>query len=227
MFLLALDTSSPNQSCCLLQDGITQIELSLRAGPDWNTDPVTLIGEALRLAGTPLSKVDALACTLGPGSFTGLRVGLSVMKGLAAPGVPLFGVSTLRALAGSATSGGAEVVVACLDARREELYAAAYQGKQMVIPEGVYSPAQLAEALASLNHQGPWLWVGDGVRRHAAQFPAAMDPTSAPLFDAPRPGAVAILAYERWLAGERPDAAGLVPEYLRAPEAERKRLALR
>jgi tRNA threonylcarbamoyladenosine biosynthesis protein TsaB len=128
--ILALDSSSPLLSCALWEDGRTIAE-SLH--PEKAGD--VLPGALLALA--PLESVDALACGIGPGSFTGLRVGLASVKALAfARRLPIAGVSSLRALAVAAQRPSA-LLVPTLEARRGELYACALRGSELVLPETV------------------------------------------------------------------------------------------
>jgi len=135
--ILALDSSSPLLSCALWEDGRTVAE-SLH--PEKAGD---VLPEALLLL-APLESVDALAAGIGPGSFTGLRIGLAAVKALAyARKLPVAGASSLRALALSAGRPG-EVVVPTLEARRGELYACALRGAEVVRPETVLQAQDLA-----------------------------------------------------------------------------------
>jgi tRNA threonylcarbamoyladenosine biosynthesis protein TsaB len=128
--ILALDSSSPLLTCALWEDGRTVAE-SLHAEKAGDVLP----GALLALA--PLESVDALACGIGPGSFTGLRVGLASVKALAfVRKLPIAGASSLRALALAARR-PAELLVPTLEARRGELYACAVRGSELVRPETV------------------------------------------------------------------------------------------
>jgi tRNA threonylcarbamoyladenosine biosynthesis protein TsaB len=216
MNLLALDTSSPVTSVCILTDGSVRVETSVRAAVPQAADHLRVVDGALKQAGLALAELDAFAGTVGPGSFTGLRVGLSFLKGFAAE-KPLFAVSTLAALAHGA---GAEVVVPCIDAKRGEVYAAVYAGGTPLVFEGAYAPGRFAE-LAAQALAGPSRWVGDGARLYREVYAAPGRSFAPPLFDIVRAAAVADLAWARWQAGERPHDDRLVPNYLRASEAER------
>ena len=137
MRILALDSSSPLLSCALWEDGRTVAESlhSEKAGD-------VLPGALLTLAA--LDSVDALACGIGPGSFTGLRVGLASIKALAfARKLPIAGISSLRALAVAARR-PAELLVPTLEARRGELYACALRGSDLVQPEKVLRADELS-----------------------------------------------------------------------------------
>jgi tRNA threonylcarbamoyladenosine biosynthesis protein TsaB len=128
--ILALDSSSALLSCALWEDGRLVAE-SLHPGKAGDVLPQALLSLA------PLDTVDAVAAGVGPGSFTGLRVGLAAVKALAyARRLPVAGASSLRALALAARR-PAELVVPTLEARRGELYACALRGPDLVRPETV------------------------------------------------------------------------------------------
>ena len=137
MRVLALDSSSPLLSCALWEDGsiLAESRSEERAGD--------VLPDAL-LALAPLDSIDALAAGIGPGSFTGLRVGLAAVKALAyARKLPVQGASSLRALALAARR-PAELLVPTLQARRGELYACAIRGTELVLPETVLRAQDLA-----------------------------------------------------------------------------------
>jgi tRNA threonylcarbamoyladenosine biosynthesis protein TsaB len=135
--VLALDSSSPLLSCALWEDGRVLAE-SLHKERAGDMLPDVL----LELA--PLDSIDALAAGIGPGSFTGLRVGLAAVKALAyARKLPVQGASSLRALALAARRPD-ELLVPTLEARRGELYACAVRGTELVLPETVLRAQDLA-----------------------------------------------------------------------------------
>lgn len=218
MLLLALDTSSTLTSVCVLDDGRIRSELSVRPATPQTARHLAVIDTAVKQAGAVPADIEAFAVTVGPGSFTGLRVGLAIIKGLAPEGRPVFPVSTLAALARSA--GGQGTIVPCIDAKKHEVYAAVYRDGEPVVPEGAYAPAAFA-ALAAPVLTGASVWTGDGARVYGDVFAGANRAFTAPMFDLIRPAAVAALGYEAWQRGDRPSADKLVPNYLRASEAEK------
>jgi len=128
--ILALDSSSPLLSCALWEDGRV-VAQSLHPEKAGDVLPAALLALA------PLESVDALACGIGPGSFTGLRVGLASVKALAfARKLPVAGASSLRALAIAARR-PTDLLVPTLEARRGELYACALRGSEPIRPETV------------------------------------------------------------------------------------------
>lgn len=182
------------------------------------------VDRALRDAGVGLSEVSVFALAIGPGSFTGLRVGLATVKGLAfAQPRPVAAVPTLLALALAAGSDRTPVA-ALLDARRGEVYAAAFapgdgrSGDESLVPEGLYTPL----ALMSLLPPG-CAFAGDGATLHASEFLAAGFAEARWIFEEPSGVAVGRLGAHLYARGAVHAAAVVVPHYLRRAEAEARR----
>ena len=158
MKILALDTSTEFLSLALWRDGEVAVREML-AGQKHSELVLPLIRALLDEAGVQLTDLDGIAFGEGPGSFTGLRIGCGVAQGLAfGAGLSVVGVCTLEALAQQA---GADRVVACLDARMNEVYHAAYErdgdGWREVIAPGLYPPPQVPP-LAGAG----WVGIGSG-----------------------------------------------------------------
>jgi tRNA threonylcarbamoyladenosine biosynthesis protein TsaB len=158
MKILALDTSTEFLSLALWQDGAVSVREML-AGHKHSELVLPLIRELLDEAEVGLADLDGIAFGEGPGSFTGLRIGCGVAQGLAfGAGLPVVGVCTLEALAQQAD---ADKVVACLDARMNEVYHAAYirEGQQWreVVAPGLYPPQHVP-----LTEGHGWCAIGSG-----------------------------------------------------------------
>ena len=167
-----------------------------------------------------LDDVTALAVTTGPGSFTGLRVGIATMQGIAvAKRIPLIGVSALDALAHAAyTQRAGGLVATWIDAWRGEVFAARYKDGQEVSPPVVGTPGILAAELREESIR----FTGDGALAHQALIEATRG--SQALFTDPvapvLAGAVAALGHVAYLAGERPAPHDVMPLYVRRPDVE-------
>ena len=184
MIVLGIDTATTATVAGVLDGSGTVTEV--RDDPEPGVRPAhanRLLGgaeEALERAGLGWDEVERIAVGVGPGSFTGLRIGIATARALAqARGLPLVGVSSLEALALGA--GDAELVLAVLDARRGEAFAAAYGptldqrsdpwSRVALLAPAALSPAALAEQVAAL--QGTALAVGDGAVRFRGPLEAA------------------------------------------------------
>ncbi|MBW2543077.1 MAG: tRNA (adenosine(37)-N6)-threonylcarbamoyltransferase complex dimerization subunit type 1 TsaB, partial [Deltaproteobacteria bacterium] len=147
--LLALEPATAALSVALLRGPELIDEIAAPAGPAAATLLQT-VDALLERAGAALGDLEAFAVSIGPGSFTSLRVGIATLKGLAfESGLPIAPVSTLAALARAAEPAD-RLVVPMLDARRGELYAAAYAADadwEPIVPEGVYTPEALCAQL--------------------------------------------------------------------------------
>ncbi len=170
-----------------------------------------------------------VAVDVGPGLFTGLRVGVAAAKGLAQSlGIGVVGASSLDILAaGAAGVGHRGLVLSCVDARRGEVFAAVHHIEsrrtttERMAP-GLFSPATLAEALGELLHHAPVLAVGDGAARYAKVLGAVPGvEVRAPALAFPPPTALLQLALTRLDAGVPPaDPGCIVPLYMREADAK-------
>jgi tRNA threonylcarbamoyladenosine biosynthesis protein TsaB len=221
MKLLGIELSSAVGSIALLADGDIS-ERTIQTPREQTARTLACVDELLGAAGLALRELDGVTFGRGPGSFTGLRVGIATMQGLAlATGRPLLGVSALDALAHVAASGapgGEHVIGAWIDAWRGEVYAARFSADGT--PDGDPIVAPPAAALAQVGGDRVLL-VGDGVAAHrdavTALAPEARlaDPLAPPL--AP---AVAELAARAVAGGARPAPHAIRPIYVRRPDAE-------
>jgi tRNA threonylcarbamoyladenosine biosynthesis protein TsaB len=180
------------------------------------------IEQLLGSAGLTAKELDGFGVTIGPGSFTGLRVGLATAKGLAlATGKPLAGVSTLATLTLQAPL-AALPVCALLDARKQEVYAGLFQWQngwfRALAEERVLAPERLLHGL-----HGEWLFVGDGAEAYRTLIVRQLGPRAhflPTVYAPPRAAHAALLALRQFAAGEALPAAQVNPRYLRPSEAE-------
>jgi tRNA threonylcarbamoyladenosine biosynthesis protein TsaB len=220
MLVLALDTTTRTGSCAVVRDGVVvREEVSDPDRPHATRLPADLM-VLLAHADLRLRDIDIFAVATGPGSFTGLRIGISAMQGLAfATGRPLLGVSTLDALALIAGSGQ---VATWVDAWRGEVYAALYDDGVLRSGPVVAHPGVLLTDL-----QGPTTFVGNG----AASYQALLDARPGSRIHAPAhpplAGVVGRVAETRARGGELPSADVIAPIYVRRPDVEMAREARR
>lgn len=219
--VLCLDTSTPTARVAVV-DGAGASLASAEATADRHSAHVLkLCDEVLRAVGLRPDGLSAIACGAGPGSFTGLRVGLSVAKGLAlATGKPLLLVSSLQALAidMARAAGAARLVVPCIDAGKGEIYAfaCAIDDAGAVAAGGDpwrLTPAALVARLADLPGA---LFAGNGADRYAAALDAARARRIS--VDGPTARSIAALALPRLVRGEFDDLDKAVPFYGRPPD---------
>lgn len=229
MRVLAADTSTPYCSVALCAcDGDSRVlcETTVLAGRRHSELLLTITQDVLRLAGVDLGEIDLLAISTGPGSFTGLRVGVASWKGLAfGAGKPLIGVPTLAAMA--RRIGIAEgVVCPMLDARMEEVFAALYEFSGGDCTQVLAEAVGPVKDILSQIPAGAVIF-GDGVLRYRAEVESfgREFQIAAPEFHYPTAATVAFEGYRRFRAGEPADAAGVVPVYLRKSQAEANKAA--
>jgi tRNA threonylcarbamoyladenosine biosynthesis protein TsaB len=221
--LLALETSVPTARVAVLgPDGAVRATGEKTAARH-SSNLLRLCDEALRAAGIDVAGLGAIACGAGPGSFTGLRVGLAVAKGLALPtGLPLVLIPSLEALAHD-LAGATPLVVPCLDAGKDQVYAQLFRvSEDGVAAEDetwVIDPAALVERLAG---RGAVTVGGTGVDRYRQVFSARLGDAALRL-DAPGPSALSVgrLALARLARGEIDDLDRAVPAYGRPPDITR------
>ncbi len=185
------------------------------------------VAHALDQAGAGLDEVGVLAVDLGPGLFTGLRVGVATAKGLAQGlGIGVVGLTSVEVLARAAADAGWRgPVAAVVDARRGEVFAARYraagEGERVVevSPPARFRPEELAKELA--HAEEPLLAVGDGARRYAAELePVAGLVLAGSSLAWPSPTTLVALAAERLAGGTVPEPpAAVLPVYLRDADA--------
>lgn len=221
MNILAIETATEACSVALHCGGETLERFSL--APRGHAERVLpWVSELLAAAGTGLGQVDAIACSRGPGSFTSLRIGISVVQGLAwGAGLPVVPLSSLQITAQSVSDAAAERMLVAMDARMDEVYCGVFErhGDGIVRPAGpeqVCAPEQAA-ALARAGMAG----VGNGFERFATLAAVAGRLASVHADSWPRAAAMVPLALD-WLAHKQPLPADQAqPVYLRDRVAEK------
>ena len=227
MKLLAIDTSGPVCGAAVLVDGVIRAESTVQNKLTHSANLLPMIDSVLGACSLTVAALDRIAGVTGPGSFTGVRIGVSTVKGLAhGAGLPCVGVDALEAMAAGAGAFNG-VICPIQDARAGQVYGAAFTAAEGSRPHRLMEDTPIAleryaEKLQTLG--GRFLFLGDGMPVHREALKRLLG-DRAVFAPAPmsclRPGAVAWLAS---LTEEEVDALSLQPLYLRAPSAERNRL---
>lgn len=225
MKLLAIDTSGPVCGVAVMADGAIVYEASAINRMTHSVNLLPMIDAACQSAGLTIADLDRIAVVAGPGSFTGVRIGVSTVKGLAhAHHTPCVAVDALEAMAAGV---GAFPGVICpiQDARAGQVYGAAFAaGEKRPTRLMADAPLKLEEYVDAIRSLGEcFLFLGDGMPVHRARLTALLG--EAAVFAQPqqaflRPASVAYLAS---LAEETVDYLALEPLYLRAPNAVRNK----
>ena len=228
MLILAFETSAKAASVALTENGRLLGESYQNTGLTHSQTLMVMAEDLLKQCGKAVSDLTAVAVAEGPGSFTGVRIGVTAAKGLSWGGEkPCYGVSTLEAMALS-LGVYQGYICACMDARRSQVYNALFyvnRGTMERISEDrAIALSELSEELKKLA--GPIFLVGDGSnlthKTLTAEIPAIVLPPEHRMHQ--RAVGVALLAEAKAAAGDSGDGAALQPNYLRLSQAERERL---
>ena len=229
MKILAIETSAKSVSAAVVENGVPLASAYQNMGLTHSRTLMPLVDGMLSAAGLRVQDMDLLAAANGPGSFTGLRIGVSALKGLAwALEKPCCGVSTLAAMARNLAHMEG-LIICAMDARRNQVYNALFLAQDGVLtrqcPDRAIGLAELAEEIK--NRPEPKFVVGDGAGlcyNHLLEqdVPCRMAPPQLVMQNAV---GVALAAEEMAAAGQVTTARDLVPVYLRLSQAERERLA--
>ena len=228
MRILAFETSAKAASVALTEDGKLLAESYQNTGMTHSQTLMVMAEDLLKQCALTVSDVDAVAVAEGPGSFTGVRIGVAAAKGFAwGRQLPCYGVSTLEAMA---VSLGAYQGYVCpvMDARRSQVYNALFYVNHGILtrltPDRAIALSDLKTELLDKNE--PVFLVGDGsnlcYRTLHEEVPGLVLPPEHRMHQ--RAVGVALLAEKMAASGEPGDGAALTPNYLRLSQAEREKL---
>ena len=229
MLILAFETSAKAGSVALLDDDRLLAESYQNTGLTHSQTIMPMAQAMIESCGYTPQDVQAVAVAAGPGSFTGVRIGVAAAKGFAwGKSLPCYGVSTLEAMALQLGAWNG-YVLPVMDARRSQVYNAVFHvrdGKvQRCCPDRAISLGELEQEIK--NFEEPVFLVGDGsvlcYNTLKEAVPALVLPAEHRLHQ--RAAGVGLAAYAKIAAGEPGDGAALEPNYLRLSQAERERLA--
>src|SRR5574341_1270031 len=240
MRILGIDTATTTASVAIIDDGKLVAEKIYDKTRAQTTHAMTqpqgnhaeiilpLIRSAFDHAGIALTDLSGIALSIGPGSFTGLRIALATVKGIAYEwGLPVVGVSTLHANAARVTDAG--LVCSLLDARKQEVYTALFRRENGVLTrlseDSLLNVEAVIELILAARTRATTVIVGDGVTAYSGLLTSTLGRT-ARLSTGDEYGSVAAqvaeVALGRFCAAMTDDLGPLVPRYLRPSEAQRK-----
>jgi len=226
--ILAFETSAKAASVALLENGKLLGESYQNTGLTHSQTLLQMAEDTLKTCGKAPADVKAVAVASGPGSFTGVRIGVAAAKGFAwGAEIPCVGVSTLEAMAESLGIWEG-TVVPTMDARRNQTYTAVFQAEngeiKRIIDDCAISYGELGEKLNSCKK--PIFLVGDGAELCYNTLKETVPGLALPPEHRrhQRAAGVALVAEKVLATGERPDGGNLKPNYLRLSQAERERL---
>lgn len=227
MLILSVDSSATPASVCLY-DGKVIAEYYINTKLTHSQTLVAMIESVLQITGTQVGDIDLFAVNSGPGSFTGVRIGVSAIKGMAyAQDKPCAAVSTLESMAYNYPADDA-ILCACMDARRQQVYNALFRTEngrvQRLCGDRAIAIDALIDELQRLDQRV--ILVGDGAEPLFYSKSELKNIVLAPPnLRFQRASSVAMIADEKAREGGLISAAALMPSYLRLSQAERERIA--
>jgi tRNA threonylcarbamoyladenosine biosynthesis protein TsaB len=228
MLTLAIDTSTKSVSIALLRDSDILSEIFFNLDVNHSLVLLPALDDLLRLSNIQAGEIDLFACTMGPGSFTGLRVGASTIKGLAlATGKPIAGVSTLEALAFNIVSPEISICP-MLDAKKDQVYTALYRTGRNYSLERIESERVTDVRIFLQCIDEDVIFVGDGAAKYAGLISEMLPGKSyfaSVCHQHIRAAVVGLLGKKKYSEGDILDSVTFAPAYLRASEAEMKRFS--
>lgn len=226
--VLAVDTSAKPVSCALAEDGRVITSYYSNAGLTHSQTLMPMIEDMLRVSGNTINNIDVVAVNAGPGSFTGVRIGVAAVKGIAfTANLPCVSVSTLECMAENTIALPGSVICCLMDARCQQVYGAFFEKDEdgnlhRLSEDEALTISQMGERITALER--PVILVGDGSEMcyrvwkgsipNVFLAPAGLRYQSA--------AATAVIACRRFCDGDTISADELLPIYLRLPQAERE-----
>lgn len=228
MNILAIDTTGGVSSCALLENDVLRGTFEINIPVTHSETALPMVEDLLEATRISLDTIDLFAVSVGPGSFTGVRIGVATIKGLGmALDKPCVGISTLEALAAN-LAGFAGTIVPAMDARRHQVYSTMFHWKDGELIRDCVDQAEDATEFGKLllEREGPFWLLGDGAEILKEALPPEINAQLAPV-DLRLQKASSVARRASWMAHNRPDelveAGALEVDYLRLSQAERER----
>jgi tRNA threonylcarbamoyladenosine biosynthesis protein TsaB len=226
MLTLAFDTSSKTAAVALLQDDVILYDTIINVGLNHSEVLLTAIDQACLQARIKIVEIDLFACTIGPGSFTGLRIGVSTLKGLMlATGKPAVGISSLAALALN-VSKSSKIICSVMDAGRGQVYIAYYRYNENGLIDQMGTEKAVDPREIIQNPEQEIIFVGDGAIKYAdilSNTKTKEINIASALQQYIRASSVGFLGREKYDRNELLNAETFVPVYLRSADDHLKK----
>ena len=220
MKILAVDTSSFPASAAIAEDNVILGEYVIRNKKKHSQNLMAMVERLFDDLDMDISEIDMFAVTVGPGSFTGLRIGISTVRAFAqAAGKPVVGINTLEALAYN-FAGSDAIVIPMLDARRDEVFTAAYSFSGNEESELLAPTVMTIDEISGLFSDGNVIYTGDGMLKHRAEITGDNIVFAPAHLSEVRAAAVAALAFAK--SDRAVNYNMITPLYLRKSQAERE-----
>lgn len=221
MIVLAVESSAVAASVAVKKDEQLLAEMTINRGNTHSENLLPMVETLLNKLNLTVDDVDLFAVSVGPGSFTGVRIGVATVKGLAfGKGKPCAGVSTLEALAENLSFLPDALICPVMNARRNQVYTALFRGKDRLLQDSALSVAELDQILSA--YPEPVWFVGDGYDLVTSQISHSFVPLPQRL-QLQSAASVAAVALRAAKEGKTTNDASLSPVYLRPSQAERTR----
>ncbi len=222
MKILALDTATTSCSVAVTDEGSVCAESTTHKNQTHSKHLMEMIDSVLKNAGLGVGDMDGFAVTIGPGSFTGLRIGISTIKGLAfAVDKPVVGISSLETLAWQSAD-RAHLIGPLLDARKAQVYCATYRFSEDRLVEQTPACAEEPEGFVRKIKE-PCMFIGSGAELYRQRIKSILGemahfaPHDQNIIKA---ASIAFLSMKRFKAGDTDGVADLIPHYIRKSDAE-------
>lgn len=218
MKILAIDTASNICSVAILENDTCQDEINLNNGKTHSENLMPIVAEILSRNNMKLSKIDLISCCVGPGSFTGIRIGVASVKAMAeASKLPVIGVNALETLAQIDSSEA--IKVSLIDARNNQVYCGVFDRDYQLLEELMAD--DITTILESLKKYDDLICIGDGAVFHKALIEQQLPQAKFSEQNGQKASLGGKVAYQKYQNNEIQSADTIVPLYLRKSQAER------
>lgn len=221
MKILAIDTSSNNCSCAILEDENIIDEINLNNGKTHSENLMPIVEEILARNAMQLSDIDLISCCVGPGSFTGIRIGVASVKAMAEVNkIPIASVTSLETLARVDISN--KLKVAIIDARNNQVYAGIFDKNYELLE--AFIADDILNVMDCLKKYDDIVCIGDGAVLHQDKLKETITHVEFSSQNEQRAALGGLVAYQKYLKQDLKNADTICPIYLRKSQAERMKL---